>query len=353
MNNIVAELNSISDSPSNRFRIFFKPNDTGLKNDLEVDYGEVLILKGLLLALKAQLEAKSAYDVFMNVDETLLHNFLYVNGIDVNDFNDSDCLELLHIINIDVDDPNQLRINDHFLTPYPNLSKVLPTPGHPEDGAVILAKSRQDLIDGINYYFAALDYIKSEDNPLGTDPQEDELLYIDPNVSCHLNVVEDRLTLLRDSLVNDSNMLYPWKITRTYNVYDSGPALIGQLILEYDILGIGGGPGGESAFNPTIGIPSPWYISEDFGLISGCEIGVEFECYTGGWYQGHFDATFTEDGSTFSDGDFEWWGDSEGSIHELSGQLVNTTVQNLNIDLNPIFGGTVTYTKCDYKMRPP
>jgi hypothetical protein len=343
INDIIADLNSISDSPSDRFRFFFEPNDTGLETNLEVDYGDLLVLKGLLLALKAQLEAKSAYDVFMNVDETLLHNFLYVNGIDVNDFNDSDCLELLHIINIDVNNPNQLSINNHFLTPYPDLLKVLPTANFPDvNGAAILAKAKADLIAAIDYYFDALNYIHSE-NDDGNDPQEDELLYIDPNVDCHLNVIKERLTLLRDSLVNGSNMLYPWEVARTYNVYDSNQALIGQLILDYDILGIAGGPGGESAFNPTIGIPSPWYVSEDFGLLSGCEIGIEFECDTEGWYQGHFDASFATDGSTFSDGDFEWWGWSEGSIHELSGQLVNTTVQNLNIDLNPIFGGTVTY----------
>ncbi len=341
INDIIADLNSISDSPSDRFRFFFYPSDTGLETNLEVDYGDLLILKGLLLALKAQLEAKSAYDVFMNVDETLLHNFLYVNGIDVNDFNDSDCLELLRIINVDVDDPNQLSINDHFLTPYPDLLKVLPTANFPDvNGAAILAKAKADLIAAIDYYFDALNYIHSE-NDDGNDPQEDELLYIDPNVDCHLNVIKERLTLLRDSLVNGSNMLYPWEVTRTYNVYDSSHALIGQLILEYDIRIMGSS--GTLTFDSATGIPSPWYVSEDFGLLSGCEIGIEFECDTGGWYQGHFDASFTKDGSTFSDGDFEWWGDSEGSIHELSGQLVDTDVNNVNINLNPIFGGTVTY----------
>ena len=47
INDIIAELDSISDSPEDRFRIFFEPNQTGLETYLELDYGEVLILKGL------------------------------------------------------------------------------------------------------------------------------------------------------------------------------------------------------------------------------------------------------------------------------------------------------------------
>jgi hypothetical protein len=335
VNGIVAELNSISDSPSNRFRFFFEPGDTGLENPLEVDYGDLLILKGLLLAFKSELESRQAYDVFLDVNESLLYNLLYVDGIGPNDVNS---LELLRLINIDVNDPNQLSINNHFLGPYPNLLKVLPTPGHTEDGAAILAQAKQDLINGINYYFDALDYICSEDNPPGTDPQEDELLYIDPNNQFFLNVVENRLTALRDSLVNDTNMLCPVETTKTYNVYNSSLTLIGELTLNYDVSGIGG-PDGVLTFTAG-GIPSPWEINET-GY--GPEINLELECHAGGHYNGYFDATLSQDGTSFGNGTLEYWGDSTNVISGLSGQLTATDVNNLTINLNPIFGSSPRY----------
>jgi len=49
---IIADLNSIEDWPEDRFRIWFEPIETGLENSIEVDYGEVLILKGGLSLLK-------------------------------------------------------------------------------------------------------------------------------------------------------------------------------------------------------------------------------------------------------------------------------------------------------------
>jgi hypothetical protein len=342
VSDIIADLNSISDSPSNRFRFFFEPNDTGLETPLEVDYGEVMIFKGLLLAFKSVLESKLAYDVFLNVDESLLHDLLYVDGIGPNDVNSP---EILHLLYIDVSDPNQLSINDHFLDPYPSLLTVLPPPGN---GDAILAQAARDWVAAINYYFDALDYIQSENNPLGTDPQEDELLYIDPNNQFFLNVVENRLTALRDSRLNDTTMVYPVETTKTYNVYNSTPTLIGQLVLKYDLTGISGSEG-SLTFTSASGIPSPWEI---YNIGTGYgpeplrpEINVELECYAGGkWYDGYFDATLSQDGTSFDNGTFEYWGYSSDIVSGLSGQLTGTpSVVNGKINLNPIFGGTPDY----------
>jgi hypothetical protein len=344
VNDIIAVLNSISDSPSNRFRFFFEPNDTGLETPLEVDYGEVMIFKGLLLAFKSVLESKLAYDVFLNVDQSLLYNLLYIDGIGPNDVNSP---EILHLLYIDVSDPNQLSINNDFLKPDPNLLMVLPTPGHTEDGDAILAQAARDWVAAINYYFDALDYIQSENNPPGTDLQEDELLYIDPNNQFFLNVVENRLTALRDSRLNDTTMVYPVETTKTYNVYNSTPTLIGQLVLKYDLTGISGSEG--SLTFTAGGIPSPWEI---YNIGTGYgpeplrpEIDVELECYAGGkWYDGYFDAALSQDGTSFDNGTFEYWGYSSGIVSGLSGQLTGTpSVVNEKINLNPIFGGTPHY----------
>ncbi|MCJ7791349.1 MAG: hypothetical protein MUP49_02900, partial [Dehalococcoidia bacterium] len=55
------------------------------------------------------------------------------------------------------------------------------------------------------------------------------------------------------------------------------------------------------------------------------------------------EATFSEDGNSFSNGTFEYWGFASGDINNLSGQLVQTEVWDVNINLNPIFGGTPRY----------
>ena len=128
INDIVAELDSIVDSNVSRFKVFFEPNETGLQKDLEVDYGEVLILKGLLLGFKGFLEAQLAYDLYLDVNDARLDSLLFDQGICPNDVN---LLELSDFI--DINDPNgNLSINDDLLGRYPDLLKVLPTPNFPE-----------------------------------------------------------------------------------------------------------------------------------------------------------------------------------------------------------------------------
>jgi hypothetical protein len=173
INDIVTELNTIADSNVSRFKMFFEPNETGLQKNLEVDYGEVLILKGLLLGFKGFLGAQLAYDLYLDVNDARIDSLLFDEGICPNDVNS---LELSDFI--DINDPNgNLSINDDLLGRYSDLLKVLPTPNFPDvNGMAILAQSAADLIAAVDYYLDALDYIVSEDNPPGTDPQEDELV---------------------------------------------------------------------------------------------------------------------------------------------------------------------------------
>jgi hypothetical protein len=336
INKIIAELDSISDTASNRFRIFFTPAETGLENNLEVDYGEVLILKGLLLAFKSQLEAKSAYDVFVNVNGTLLHKLLYVNGINVNDFNDGDYLGLLRVININVNDPNQLGINKHFLNPYPNLLKVLPTANDSNNGTAILAQSKKDLTAAIDNYFKAVNYIAAE-----TDNQNDDLVYIDPNDKFVFNTFNQKLTTLQNSLKNDTAATYPLETTKTYNVYDSQSKLIGQMVLVYDLTDLGG-DANSLTFTKT-GVPTPWEI-ELFSIVGGTDLhkNAEFEADLGryssghGW-EGYLEGTYNSNGN-ITNVTFEYWGYNNGTLKGLRCTLVSTKVTNITVNLNPIFG---------------
>jgi hypothetical protein len=337
INDIIGELDSINDSPNDRFRIFFEPNDTGLKNDLEVDYGEVLILKGLLLAFKGQLETKLAYDIFVDVNEALMHKLLYEDGIEVNDANIADLLAIL-----DANDINNPSVNEDFLNRYPYLLMVLPTPGHDEDGAAILAQAAQDWINGINYYFDAIDYIRSEDDPPGTDPQEDELLYIDPNDEEVLDNINARLTTLRDSLINDTVGTYPWETSKIYYLQDPCSTTVWELTLNYDVVGLPTDEVGSFIASDINTAPTPWEVTDI--IIDGNEIILEMDYDVPGYWGGAlFTGILSDDGNNITNGTFEYWGPDYGTIYNLSGQLVTTEVVERQLDLNPVFGSSSRY----------
>jgi hypothetical protein len=294
---IVADLNSITDSPSDRFRMFLEPNETGLENQVEVDYGDVLVLKGLLLAFKGLLQAQSAYDIYINPDWNSLEKLLYEDGICPN--TEITDVEFLDFLNIPVTDPKKISVNTHILNKYPNLLKILPTSGHNENGTAILAKARQDLVKGISYFLDAVDYIKSD-----YDPNENHLLYIDPNDTSLLDGVNEKLTTLRDSLKNDTVGTYQVETTKTYNVYDSTPTLIGQLTFSYVFPGLESE--GQLIFTGG-SIPSSWNVKISWD--GPYTIMGDAKCYEGGqWQGGYFEATLSQDGNSLSNGTFEYWG---------------------------------------------
>lgn len=319
---IINDLNSISDLPGDRFRIFLDPNETriffdvnalGLETDVEVDYGEVLILKGLLTALKARLQAQAAYDLCIDANDMLVEK-VYGDSFD---------------------------INADLLAPHPNLLEVLPTPCHPDaNGKAILAQARQDWIDSIDYYFYTIDYIRRERNE---DPnQEDDLIYIDPNDDYIVEEVNDRLTTLRDSLQNDTIMTYAVETTKTYDIYDGNLVHIGQLVLVYDFTRIGGDDG-SLTFTDSNLAPSPWEVDWFERVEANC-IEIELEYYSESeWGQGWFEGTLSYDGNSITNGTFEYWGSADGNLTGLSGQLISTEVEDVNVNLNPIFGSSPNY----------
>lgn len=333
---IINDLNSISDEPNDRFRIFFDPNETRIffhpnspvfdlgspefdpnsrfLQALEVDYGEVLILKGILMALKSQLQAQLAYDMFIDANDMLVEKL----------YGDS------------------FNINADLLQPHPDLLEVLPTPNYPDvNGKAILAQARQDWIDSIDYYFYTIDYIRNE-NIDGNDPQGNELLYIDPNDDYIVEEVNDGLTTLRDSLQNDTIMTYPAETTKTYDINDVNGVPIGQLVLVYNFTRIEGDDG-SLTFTDSNLAPSPWEVDWFERVEANC-IEIELEYYSESeWRQGWFEGTLSYDGNSITNGTFEYWGPADGNLTGLSGQLISTKVEDVNVNLNPIFGSSPNY----------
>ena len=283
--------------------IFSDPLSPPLPFDLEIDYAEVLLLKGLLMALKGQLQAQSAYDMYVDPDDNLV--------------------EKLH--------NNSFNMNNDLLGPYPNILTVVPT-----TGAATLAQARQDLINAIDYYFDAINYIRSEQ-----DPQENDFLYIDPNDEAGLEVVDDRLTTLRDSLDNDTVGKYPWETARTYDIKNISNVKIGELVVVYDISGLGGNKG-SLIFTDGV-TPTPWVV--DWVGREGADlISVDVEYYENGqWRQGFLEGSLSQDHSTITNATFQYWGQVEGTLSGLSGNLVSTQIVDASLDLNPIYGSTTRY----------
>jgi hypothetical protein len=333
---IIADLNSIGDQPGNRFKIYLQPGelriffpyysgmfdpespdynpDSRFLHPVEVDYGEVLLLKGILTALKGQLQAKTAYDIYIDANDMLIQK---VYGKSFN-------------------------INNDLFSPHPDLLKVLPTVNDSNNGAAILAKARQDLISGINYYLNAIDYIKNEDNPPGTDPQDDELLYIDPSDKKMCDTINARLITLRNSLSNDTVGTYPMRTTKIYHLHAPGFSTIWNLTLNYDILGLPSNEPGTFTASDSNSAPGPWKIG-NFD-IDGNEILLEMEYdVPGQWGGALFTGTLSADNNGISNGTFEYWGPDYGTIYNLSGTLFNQEIEQKALDLNPIYGSTTRY----------
>ena len=307
----IADLNLISDTFAislhpNETRIFHDPNLFPLLTDIEVDYGEVLLLKGLLMALKSHLQAQQAYDLYTDPDAMLAEK-IYGGWFD---------------------------INADLLTPYPDFLNVLPTDNDPNIGADILAQARQDLIDSINYYLDAVDYIRNE-----ADPQENDLIYIDPNQDFAVETINQKLIILRDSLQNDTVMTHLIHF-KTYTIYQ-GLTPIGQLVLVWDPYDITGISGDEGSLTFTIGTPTPWVV-ENFDCGDGLTAEVEYG--GGGWAEGWFEGTLSADGNSITAATFDYWGSVSGTLTGLSGVFFSTEVLgSTHADLNPIFGSSGRY----------
>ncbi|HBG27451.1 MAG: hypothetical protein A2Y10_02660 [Planctomycetes bacterium GWF2_41_51] len=316
---IIAELDSIIDSPTNRFRVYlsadelriFHAIDYEFENPLEpveVDYGEVLMLKGILTFIKAQLEYKAAYDLYVSPNAKLYEKYYGGN----------------------------LKISDDIFSAHPDFLKVLPTPSDSNDGKAALAQIKQEMINGINYYLDSVEYIRGEE-----DEQEDDFFYIAMEDEFIADEIEKKLVVFRDSIMNDTVAELPMEKTKTFGIYDAGSAYIGELTLVYNFTDI---EGDEGSLTFTDGVtPTPWDI-DWFGVTATRFIEIEFEYYGNyEWRQGYLEGFLSEDGNNILNATFEYWGNVSGTLNNLSADIESIEVENGQIDLNPVFGSSARY----------
>lgn len=205
LESILAELDSIEDMPT-PFVMYMSPEETGLTGDLEIDYGDVLILRGLLLAYKGILEARIAWDEKPYVYETVPGRF----------------------------DLRETAGDGNLLIEWAGRLGDWPVREVDASRRELIRQARQDWIEAITWYMDALEYIALEDNPPGADPQEDELTYIDATNLPHLDVYVNVLVTLRSYLRRDMAGPEPIVTTRTYKVWDSEAAPVGELALVFE-----------------------------------------------------------------------------------------------------------------------
>jgi hypothetical protein len=313
INSILTELGTIKDSASKRFLISFLPTETGLDKTVKVDYSEVLILKGLLLALKSQLEFKQVYNLTVDpndptVQDVMSHVFCDTSGTLPN-----------NAVN------NLLDSNSLLLT-------VLP------GGKAVLAQSKQDMINAINYYFAVVKYLQAM-----KAPREDHLIYLDSDSKPTVDLIGSRLTTLQNSLKKGTAGSYPWETIKKYNVR-KGSKVIGNLVLVYDVTGFRG-DGGTLTFSSSV-TPASWEVDDFDGTGDGFGIDLDSSSeQRWGWFEG----TLSSDGKKITNGTFEYWGNWSGTWHDtqtvtgLSAQLSKTQTIYKRLDLNPVFGSSKRY----------
>ena len=141
------------------FQTILTPDEIG-EETVEVDYGDVLMYKAILNANRFLVLALCSYNLNVDIDSA-------VNKL-IND---------------------QLSINTDLLTPYPEFLKLL------SGGGTTLANAKTALLETINNYLDASNFIRSE-----SDNQTDDLIAIDSEDAGDEALFRQNLNELKASL---------------------------------------------------------------------------------------------------------------------------------------------------------
>jgi hypothetical protein len=159
VDNALSDLAGISDS----FTTILKASETGHNHDIEVDYGDVLLYRSSLYALKAFLHTFLSYDVNVNDADVI------VTKIKSNTFN----------------------AQNDILGPFPQFLNLL------AGGAASVQSARSALLSAIDTYFQASEFIRNE-----TDSQNDDLIVLDANKQADEADFRVNLERVKNSIIN-------------------------------------------------------------------------------------------------------------------------------------------------------
>ncbi len=277
LDEIVTELDSIADGPE-PFVMVMSPEETGLVGDLEIDYSDVLILKGLLLAYQGVLETRIACE---------RQPYVY-RGVG------------------DLPSVGRSASDGGLLVEWAKRLSAPPSDGF-DEWLATTEQAQQHWIDAITQYVDALECMALENCPPGADPQEDELTYIDPSTLPHLDVYTSVLTTLRRSLQRDAVAPEAIVTTRTYEVHGTDAAPLGRLVLVFDGARFEGRRGTLTLVGGDV-LDIDW-----FGLLDGQNVGISLFSPDHGveaWLEGAIDS----DRAVIAEASLDLWGaDRQGA----------------------------------------
>jgi hypothetical protein len=282
LSDVVAELDAISDEPE-AFLMYLTPEETGLAGDLEIDYGDVLTLKALLLAYRALLAGQLALQLDAEAGALVV-----------------DC----HSIALsEATDAHAPGAPDVGLPEGPALGAL-------DRDVWPLERARQDWHEAVQRYLEAVDYVAGEDNPRGTDPQEDEFVYIDLDTGYWLDRFRQTLMAFGESFF-DAGSSGP--APETYDVYDRQGVRIGQLTLVSSHRHLEG-TSGRMILADGSALEVEW-----FGTVDEGQVGVSLYAPDRG-LEGWFEGAIEGGRSAIRDGVLDLWAmiDSEADGEALS-----------------------------------
>jgi hypothetical protein len=276
LDTIVSDLDAIEDQPD-PFVVYLVSEETGLADDLEVDYGDVLILKGLLLAYKGLLATQIAEDP--NDAEAACSSLLDADA----------CWQDI-------------------------ISTVLGSLAELDEDTAFLARARADWIDALGCCLAAAEYIASENSPAGTDSQEDEFVYIDPDAQPRLEAYRQTLAALWNSLATGAEAVEGIANSKTYSLQGTDSIWLGDLTLLFDLKGVEGS-GGHLVLADGTALDVDW-----FGELDAGRIGVSMFSGPNG-LEGWLEVVIDHDLGLIRNGTLELWGQRSETMTGLTGQI--------------------------------
>ncbi|UCD50874.1 MAG: hypothetical protein JSW27_25535 [Phycisphaerales bacterium] len=280
---IIGSLEAIEDQPD-PFIIYLVPAETGLAGDLEIDYGDVLIFRGLLSAYRGLLMTQFAEGA---------------NGVDADGARCQDALEA-----------------------------VLMALVEPDESMAFLSRARDDWTTALTYCLAAAEHIAGEDCPPGIDPQDDEFVYLDPDAQPRLEAYRQTLATLRRCLAAGADAADGVTNRKTYSLHSTDSVWFGELTLVFDLTGFEGTEGRLVLADGT-SLDIDW-----FGLLDDERMGISmFSASDGleGWLEVGVDG---ERGLVHEEA-FELWGRRSATLNGLTGEAVTVGTLSAERDALP------------------
>ncbi|MCK4389013.1 MAG: PKD domain-containing protein [Desulfobacterales bacterium] len=282
------------------FSIILDDSETGeyTTYNVEVDYGDVLLYRSLLHAVKATILIISSYDL------------------------DGDIDEIVDKINNDV-----FNINNDLLDVYPDFLKLL------ADGDTMIGQAKTAILAAIDSYNAASTFMRETE----TDDQWDDLITIDPDEENEEAAFRGLLADIKDSLTNQQPVTLAeieeiWQLTD-----DQGRMVV--MWIDKDLHG-------NFIEGDYYGVDSCEFLScsgevEGFSIVDST-VTIQTAC--GGWWPctATLTGTLSADGTQITSGSYNAQNPDESWSGTFSGTRTSFDEDSIRVDFSEFFDDPIS-----------